>query len=558
MDAESHALVRTSSFTSGYVFLTMTLFLAQSIPRVPTGDFVRVVIALWLFGSLILNTVYRSNLKAMLILPKVNLPFDNVEELADTGLPIRVPVRSILHKKMLTAPPGSALSRLLPENNSIYLNKDFHTTIREMQKGELAFAAPRVVIRNALRDSFSKTGRCRSYVMTENLVGTNFQTFVFQKRSSLKAQVDPLIVRLRESGIMDYVIKNKNANGSECLKHPHSHYVNDLRSLELWDFYGVFLVYAGANHITRFKHDKEGRMDAESHALVRTSSFTSGYIFLTMTLFLAQSIPRVPTEDFVRVVIALWLFGSLILNTVYRSNLKAMLILPKVNLPFDNVEELADTGLPIRVPVRSILHKKMLTAPPGSALSRLLPENNSIYLNKDFHTTIREMQKGELAFAAPRVVIRNALRDSFSKTGRCRSYVMTENLVGTNFQTFVFQKRSSLKAQVDPLIVRLRESGIMDYVIKNKNANGSECLKHPHSHYVNDLRSLELWDFYGVFLVYAAGIFLGLLTFLIELACGWSQIYASNVVEETKIERNRILFSKCAECRQRSPYLVVL
>lgn len=37
-----------------------------------------------------------------------------------------------------------------------------------------------------------QTGKCLAYVMTDNLIGMNYYSFVFPKGSPLKAQVDPL------------------------------------------------------------------------------------------------------------------------------------------------------------------------------------------------------------------------------------------------------------------------------------------------------------------------------------------------------------------------------
>ncbi|ROT62749.1 Variant Ionotropic Glutamate Receptor [Penaeus vannamei] len=240
------------------------------------------------------------------------------------------------------------------------------------------------------------------------------------------------------------------------------------------------------------------------------------------------AIPSEPQGNPLRIAFSLWLFVSLILASVYRSNLKAMLILPKVDLPFDDAEELADSGLPLRLTFRSMLHRSMLEAPPGSTLSRLLPRNDSMYFDLDFPTSVKEMEEGNLVIAGFREMIRNVMHDSFSKNGRCLAYVMNDNLLGTNFYSFLFPKGSPLKAQVDPLIVRLRQSGIMDYIFKKTTANATECLKPPHSQYQDKLRPLKLQDFYGAFLLYIGGIFIGLLAFLLELL--WT--HASQVVEE--------------------------
>ncbi|KAK8392693.1 hypothetical protein O3P69_014845 [Scylla paramamosain] len=47
----------------------------------PTGGCARLAVGMWLLIALILGTVYRSNLKALLIIPKLELPFDSMEDL---------------------------------------------------------------------------------------------------------------------------------------------------------------------------------------------------------------------------------------------------------------------------------------------------------------------------------------------------------------------------------------------------------------------------------------------------------------------------------------------
>ncbi|KAK8384403.1 hypothetical protein O3P69_009308 [Scylla paramamosain] len=62
---------------------------------------VRGVAGLWLLAAFTLGSVYRSNLKAMLIIPKVNLPFDSLEELADSGITTAVFKGSAIHHQIL-------------------------------------------------------------------------------------------------------------------------------------------------------------------------------------------------------------------------------------------------------------------------------------------------------------------------------------------------------------------------------------------------------------------------------------------------------------------------
>ncbi|XP_069159407.1 uncharacterized protein [Procambarus clarkii] len=75
-----------------------TPLLGQSFERLPRGDSVRVVVGIWLLLTLIVGTVYRSNLNAMLALPKLHLPFNNLEELVDKGIPCFINRGTMVHQ----------------------------------------------------------------------------------------------------------------------------------------------------------------------------------------------------------------------------------------------------------------------------------------------------------------------------------------------------------------------------------------------------------------------------------------------------------------------------
>ncbi|XP_063878096.1 glutamate receptor ionotropic, kainate glr-3-like [Scylla paramamosain] len=81
----------------------------------------------------------------------------------------------------------------------------------------------------------------------------------------------------------------------------------------------------------------------------------------TWSTLLAQSVPQMPDEGTTRFTVGLWLLVSLIIGTVYRSNLKAMLIIPKVELPFDSLEELIDTGFTVATISGTTMHLDIMT-----------------------------------------------------------------------------------------------------------------------------------------------------------------------------------------------------
>ncbi|XP_069982124.1 glutamate receptor 4-like [Penaeus vannamei] len=158
--------------------------------RVPFGDSVRIVSGLWLLVCLILASVYRSNLKAMLILPKVTVPFDSLEQLVKTDLPVWVAPQSVLY-------------------------------------------------------NVAMTGKCANYLMSEAFLKSYMLSIIFPKGSPLKKKVDKVIVSLREAGILDHLYKKGVSNATECLKPITTKPSQEVRTLDIGDVYGVFLVYLG-------------------------------------------------------------------------------------------------------------------------------------------------------------------------------------------------------------------------------------------------------------------------------------------------------------------------
>ncbi|XP_064119054.1 uncharacterized protein LOC135224071 [Macrobrachium nipponense] len=97
---------------------------------------------------------------------------------------------------------------------------------------------------------FSKLGYCSLYVMPEGMMTLINLSLLFRKGSPLKAKFDPVIMRLKETGILQHLYKKAVANATECLKpitiSPGS---SSLRPLDLKDFFGVFMIFGGGNII---------------------------------------------------------------------------------------------------------------------------------------------------------------------------------------------------------------------------------------------------------------------------------------------------------------------
>ncbi|XP_047487934.1 glutamate receptor ionotropic, kainate glr-3-like [Penaeus chinensis] len=163
--------------------------LAQSIPWMPRGNAVRVIAGLWLFSALIIASVYRSNLKAMLILPKLKLPFDSMEELVETDIPCNVPKGSMLYQAVLYAPPGSLLARL---KDKLIDTIDKDKAIKDLLSGVNAIFMGKIIIEFVVHQTFSQTRTCPLYIAPQTFFGATSLSIGFKKGSPLKAKVDPV------------------------------------------------------------------------------------------------------------------------------------------------------------------------------------------------------------------------------------------------------------------------------------------------------------------------------------------------------------------------------
>ncbi|ROT78613.1 Variant Ionotropic Glutamate Receptor [Penaeus vannamei] len=266
-----------------------------------------------------------------------------------------------------------------------------------------------------------------------------------------------------------------------------------------------------------------------------------------VTRLSSPAVSLYPRGDSVRVVICLWLLTTLILATVYRANLKAMLILPKLTLPFDSLESLVDTDIAVLAGTGSLFKEAMENSPEGHPFRRL---KKNMIMDKKQRTNITAAMprfvKGEVATVVPRTVANFLMHSFFLQTyilfimitplmhlplptpprrlpseqeGRCVMYAIPD--ITSSFpMSFIFAKGSPLKEQIDPVIRRLRQSGIIGYLYQRQLMNASECSGPVELLSRGELRPLALGDFYGVFMLYAGGIALATLAFGLECLLG--------------------------------------
>ncbi|KAK3856511.1 hypothetical protein Pcinc_037167 [Petrolisthes cinctipes] len=237
----------------------------------------------------------------------------------------------------------------------------------------------------------------------------------------------------------------------------------------------------------------------------------------TLTSFIAQGSPWWPRRESVRVVTGCWLLMALILTTVYRSNLKAMLIAPSLRLPFNSMEELVQTDIPTLVAKGSMVYRYMMNAPPNTLLHQL---KKQAVAPSNLLQEVRKVKEGQYAFLTSIHSIRAMIQSQFAKEKNCPLYVASEPFLGATSIGLAFPKNSTLKKQVDTIILQLKESGIMEHLLLSSVNNVGICLHHKMSGPTDTLRTLKPGDFYGIVCLYVGGMLVGALIFLVEIALG--------------------------------------
>nr|XP_053654813.1 uncharacterized protein LOC128703948 [Cherax quadricarinatus] len=93
----SGSVTGTDQHVAWRAFLwTLASTLSQGSTWWPRASSVRIMAGTWLLMAFILSSIYRSNLMAMLTLPKLRLPFNNAEELARTSITLFTGAENIM------------------------------------------------------------------------------------------------------------------------------------------------------------------------------------------------------------------------------------------------------------------------------------------------------------------------------------------------------------------------------------------------------------------------------------------------------------------------------
>ncbi|XP_042856228.1 glutamate receptor-like [Penaeus japonicus] len=274
----------------------------------------------------------------------------------------------------------------------------------------------------------------------------------------------------------------------------------------------TFLIQHGLGDAVRGKsEDGDGTPDSRRNITLSKMRYA---VLWTVSCLFSQPVPREPRDVSVRIVAGMWLLSCLIVGTVYRSNLKAMLILPKVVLPFSTFEEFVDADVRGYIITGGIVDVGLRGMPANTTLGKIRDKSR---IDVNVGRGIKELIEGKIAPITATTGQRWVFHYDFTNEGHCRLYSSRDGVFSTSV-ALGFPKGSRLKPKVDFMIRGLKEFGIMQHLFERETPNTTYCFGKPVSISPTsvDLRPLVLQDFYGILCLYLGGIMLASLVFFVE------------------------------------------
>ncbi|XP_076057333.1 glutamate receptor ionotropic, kainate 1-like [Oratosquilla oratoria] len=265
-----------------------------------------------------------------------------------------------------------------------------------------------------------------------------------------------------------------------------------------------------------------------------TQMIHSAYIafFWTVGILFGQDPPFTQQRASSVVVGVMWLLMSFILGSMYKSTLMAMLITPKITIPFDNFEELVQQDSVVwKMFPYSGEYRSLMEAPANSTLGRARAKFGGVITSPE--QGLYEIFHENTAVIISSLSIKSVMQENLKMTGECQMTVARGGMMSLFIFSMAFPRGSPLKEIFDPVILRLHQHGLMDYWLLNHLRNGTRCFTPPDSLTVSSLRPLTIEDFYGIFMLYAAGVGSGWVAFLLEIIIGrWKTRKQEGVDEE--------------------------
>ncbi|KAA0198837.1 Ionotropic receptor 157 [Hyalella azteca] len=251
---------------------------------------------------------------------------------------------------------------------------------------------------------------------------------------------------------------------------------------------------------SRSNHDKQGSLTGAVPISVIT----------VVKIFLNQTCEREKRFSFMRMAMGSTILGGFLLSAFYKAFLLSMLVLPRVVEPFNSLEDLVTRKpMPYLLIPGSLIEAAAKEAEPNTTFGKLY--RNVDGWEKDFLRMIEKVAYGKWAIVGAKEGLHAAREVIFAKTRTCP--LTNKDRFLSSWYSLCFRKNSPYTAPFNQIAVRLKESGILDMLDKKYRPNEIKCSVAKD---VLSLRPLGITDLFGVFLLYAGGMGLATISFILE------------------------------------------
>ncbi|KAF8391513.1 hypothetical protein HHK36_023818 [Tetracentron sinense] len=300
-------------------------------------------------------------------------------------------------------------------------------------------------------------------------------------------------------------------------------------TVPMWCVTGAFFLFVGAV-IWILEH----RMNTEFRGPPRQQIVTVCW-FSFSTMFFAHRQNTVSTLG--RLVLILWLFVVLIINSSYTASLTSILTVQQLSSGIEGIDSLITSTEPIGVQDGSFAWNYLI-AELNIAESRLVNLKNQ----EDYVTAL---QRGPKNGGVAAIVDELPYVEVFLSNSKCQFKIVGQEFTKSGWG-FAFQRDSPLAVDLSTAILTLSENGDLQRIHDKWLSRSSGC-----SMQANQVGAdrLSLKRFWGLFLICGIACFLALTVYFIRVGC---QFRKYRPEEAEVVEQDESRFSSSSQHPSRS------
>ncbi|XP_010557012.2 PREDICTED: glutamate receptor 3.4-like isoform X2 [Tarenaya hassleriana] len=282
-------------------------------------------------------------------------------------------------------------------------------------------------------------------------------------------------------------------------------------TLEMWIVTGSFFLFVGA-----IVWILEHRFNEEFRGPPRRQLITI-FWFSFSTMFFSHRENTVSTLG--RLVLIIWMFVVLIINSSYTASLTSILTVQQLTSRIEGIDTLISSSEPIGVQDGSFAWKYLI--------NELNISPSRLVSLRDEEEYLSALQRGPRGGGVAAIVDERPYIELFLSNANCKFRMVGQEFTRTGWG-FAFQRDSPLAVDMSTAILQLSEEGELQ-----KIHNKWLTYKHECSMQISDSEDtqLSLKSFWGLFLMCGTACFLALTVFFCKIFCQYQRLRPEGGIE---------------------------